>query len=61
MLHGSECLESIRATAASLFGGSKGADGLESLAKIPLATSMSEGEGVTVVDLLVRFVRKYYL
>eukprot|EP00607_Mallomonas_marina_P008066 CAMPEP_0182417912 /NCGR_PEP_ID=MMETSP1167-20130531/2365_1 /TAXON_ID=2988 /ORGANISM="Mallomonas Sp, Strain CCMP3275" /LENGTH=410 /DNA_ID=CAMNT_0024591777 /DNA_START=321 /DNA_END=1553 /DNA_ORIENTATION=- len=53
LLHGSECLSQIHATADSLFKG-EGND-LDSLPTVALtSTNQVEGEGVLVVDMLVR-------
>ena len=56
LLHGESCLQAIRETAATLFGGSSGSSAdLESLPKITLArTDLATTGGLSVTDLLVK-------
>jgi tyrosyl-tRNA synthetase len=55
MLHGVECLDEIRATAATLFSGDKGgASDTSALPRVTLKASDFTAGGVPVVDLFVR-------
>lgn len=55
LLHGSDCLDQIHATVSALFAG-QGED-LDSLPKVPLTAVevvALEGEGISIVDLIIR-------
>lgn len=54
MLHGEGCLEEIRATAATLFGGAKqGASDTSALPRVQLSAAAA-AEGVPVIDLFIQ-------
>ena len=56
LLHGKECLEDIRAAAASLFAGAKGkapAD-TSALPRVQLSAADVAGDGVALVDLFIK-------
>jgi tyrosyl-tRNA synthetase len=53
LLHGSDCLPTIHATAASLFGSAGKAD-MDSLPKVTLPRAIDSAEPISVVELLVK-------